>query len=164
MRPPTDFIDIFWGQIAKSYQFTRQEYKRAGYAFHRDAPRQRSEEELEGLTRFFMCLGQAKHEPCGEHWDASYGETAWRMAVAALCLPPGRCNRARLVRVALSSALTCVGSRTDHCSEWKDKGCFHLISRVVLLILSISIITRFGKKIVWILLITVSSGFVLGLT
>ena len=77
-----------------------------------------------------MCLGQAKHEPCGEHWDASYGETAWRMAVAALCLPPGRCNRARLVRVALSSALTCVGSRTDHCSEWKDKGCFHMISRV----------------------------------
>lgn len=69
-----------------------------------------------------MCLGQAKHEPCGEHWDATYGETAWRMAVAALCLPPGRCNRARLVRVALSSALTCVGSRTDHCSEWKDKG------------------------------------------
>ena len=130
MRPPTDFIDIFWGQIAKSNQFIRQEYKRAGYAFHRDAPRQRSEEELEGLTRFFMCLGQAKHEPCGEHWDASYGETAWRMAVAALCLPPGRCNRARLVRVALSSALTCVGSRTDHCSEWKDKGCFHMISRV----------------------------------
>ena len=33
----------------------------------------------------------------------------------------GRCDRARLVRVALSSALTSVGSRTDQCSEWRDK-------------------------------------------
>ena len=99
-----------------------QAYKEAGYAFHPDSDgAQRGEKELEGLTDFFTSLGQAKHEPCGEHWDATYGETAWRMAVAAICLPPGKCDRARLVRVALSSALTSVGSRTDQCSEWKDK-------------------------------------------
>ena len=43
-----------------------------------------------------------------------------RMAVTAMCLPPNL-DRKRLVKTALSSALTSLGSHTDHCSEWPGK-------------------------------------------
>ncbi len=79
-----------------------------------------SDGELSGLTEFFEALGRAKHEPCGEHWDVAFGETAWRTAVAAICLSPDL-DRRGLISVALSSAFTSIGKRTDQCSEWSEK-------------------------------------------
>ncbi len=69
---------------------------------------------------FFRNMGRAKHEPCGEHWAVTYGESAWRMALMALCLPRDL-DRGRLVRQALSSAFTSMGTSSDHNSEWKQK-------------------------------------------
>ena len=43
-----------------------------------------------GSTREFLeMLGQAKHEPCGEFWETTYGESAWRMCVISLTLCNG---------------------------------------------------------------------------
>ena len=50
-------------------------------------------------------LGKAKHEPCGEHWDVTYGESAWRLAIMAMCLSPDF-DRKRLVKISLTSAFT----------------------------------------------------------
>ena len=50
-------------------------------------------------------LGKAKHEPCGEDWDVTYGESAWRLAIMAMCLSPDF-DRKRLVKISLTSAFT----------------------------------------------------------
>ena len=57
------------------------------------------------LLELFQLFGQAKHEPCGEQWDVSYGESAWRLAIMALCLPRD-VDRVRIVKVALTSSFT----------------------------------------------------------
>ena len=70
--------------------------------------------------QFFHLLGKAKHEPCGEHWTSSYGDSAWRMAVMAMCLPT--CvNRKLILKVALSSAFTSLGRETDENATWEGK-------------------------------------------
>ena len=61
--------------------------------------------DLHKMVDFFLLLGKAKHEPCGEYWDMSYGDSAWRMAVMCMCLPDNM-NKNRLVKTALLSALT----------------------------------------------------------
>ena len=76
--------------------------------------------QRENYLKFFYMLGNAKHEPCGEHWMSSYGDSAWRMAIMSMCLPTG-INRKLLVKVALSSALTSLGNETDENSGWKEK-------------------------------------------
>ena len=69
-----------------------------------------------------MCrmLGKAKHEPCGEHWDVTYGESAWRLAIMSMCLSPDF-DRKRLVKISLTSAFTCIGKEPDQNSEWSQK-------------------------------------------
>ena len=44
-------------------------------------------ENIESTLKFFEMLGRAKHEPCGQFWETSYGESAWRLAILSLCLP-----------------------------------------------------------------------------
>jgi len=75
---------------------------------------------VDQLFRFFTSLGKAKHEPCGEHWDVTYGESAWRMAIMAMCLSP-EFDRKRLVKIALTSAFTSIGKEADQDSEWEQK-------------------------------------------
>ena len=70
--------------------------------------------------QFLQQLGRAKHEPCGEFWETTYGETAWRMAVIVLCLPPGL-DLNRLVGLALCSSLTSLGGANDENTEWSVK-------------------------------------------
>ena len=70
--------------------------------------------------QFLELLGRAKHEPCGEFWETTYGESAWRMAVMALCLGPGL-DLKRVVGLALSSSLTCLGGTNDENTEWAGK-------------------------------------------
>ena len=70
--------------------------------------------------QFLELLGRAKHEPCGEFWETTYGETAWRMAVIVLCLPPGL-DLNRLVGLALCSSLTSLGGANDENTEWSVK-------------------------------------------
>ncbi len=100
-------------------------YKREGYEF--DDPDKAATSDklpsasLPGYLDFFRQMGRAKHEPCGEHWTVAYGESAWRMAVMALCLPRDGIDRGRLVRQSLASAFTGMGQSTDHCSEWPEK-------------------------------------------
>ena len=61
------------------------------------------------FTSFYLfqirMLGKAKHEPCGEDWDVTYGESAWRLAIMAMCLSPDF-DRKRLVKISLTSAFT----------------------------------------------------------
>ena len=93
-------------------------YKSHGY----DSEENGDGVNLGGMLNFFKWMGKAKHEPCGEYWQASYAESAWRMALMALATNPANVDRALLVRVALSSAFTCMGeSSTDQTSEWKEK-------------------------------------------
>ena len=61
---------------------------------------------------FIRHLGQAKHEPCGEHWNISYGDSAWRMAIASLCLK-NPADKLTVAKIALTSAFTCLGQTTD---------------------------------------------------
>ena len=46
------------------------------------------EEEVGKTLEFLRRMGKAKHEPCGERWSSSFGDSAWRMAVMAICLSP----------------------------------------------------------------------------
>ena len=69
---------------------------------------------------FFQELGRAKHEPCGEFWNTSYGESGWRLGILALCLP-GQLNTGRLLSLALASGLACLGGTTDENTEWEVK-------------------------------------------
>ena len=79
-----------------------------------------NEIQSENYLNFFYLLGKAKHEPCGEHWTSSYGDSAWRMAIMAMCLPTG-VNRKLLIKVALASALTSLGNGNDENSTWQEK-------------------------------------------
>ena len=60
---------------------------------------------VDQLFRFFTSLGKAKHEPCGEHWDVTYAESAWRMAIMSICLSP-EFDRKRILKISLTSAFT----------------------------------------------------------
>jgi len=73
-----------------------------------------------GVLKFWEMLGRAKHEPCGEFWETTYGESAWRLAVMCLCLGEGL-DRTKLVGLALSSSLTSVGGINDENTEWGEK-------------------------------------------
>ena len=73
-------------------------------------------------TREFLeMLGQAKHEPCGEFWETTYGESAWRMCVMVLCLDTGNLDRERLIGLCLASSLTSLGTTNDENTEWAQK-------------------------------------------
>jgi len=63
------------------------------------------EDNASELLNFFRSLGKAKHEPCGEHWDHTYSESAWRLAIMIMCVREGK-RRQRLVQMALTSAFT----------------------------------------------------------
>ncbi len=78
-------------------------YKKEGYDFGQGGGNAAS--SLRGRLSFYRDLGRAKHEPCGEHWTTTYGESAWRVALMAICLPR-EVDRGRLIRQALSSAFT----------------------------------------------------------
>ena len=69
------------------------------------------DKKIDKLFEFFQSLGKAKHEPCGEHWNVTYGESAWRLAIMAMCLSP-ELDRKRLIKMALTSAFTCFGKGT----------------------------------------------------
>ena len=101
------------------------ELERAGYDF------KNCEQSSNGVTaiskvpnenylKFFYLLGKAKHEPCGEHWTSSYGDSAWRLAIMAMCLPTSL-NRKLIIKVALTSAFTSLGCENDENSTWQDK-------------------------------------------
>ncbi|CAB4065453.1 DCPS [Lepeophtheirus salmonis] len=94
-----------------------QYYKDAGYNFEL-APN--PEANHDNLLTFFKYLGQAKHEPCGEHWLMTFGESAWRMAILSMCLPSS-VDRVRLCKISLTSAFTCFGTKTDQNSQWSSK-------------------------------------------
>ena len=80
-------------------------YKGAGFDFGPDHSISKTKPGLEQLFDFFHSMGKAKHEPCGEHWEITYGESAWRLAIMALCLSPDF-DRKRLCKMALVSAFT----------------------------------------------------------
>jgi len=72
------------------------------------------------ILEFLEMIGGAKHEPSGELWETSYGESAWRMAILSLCLPPN-IDRLRLVKLSLVSSFTSLGTSTDENTEWDPK-------------------------------------------
>lgn len=73
-------------------------------------------------TRGFLeMLGQAKHEPCGEFWETTYGESAWRMGIMVLSLDTGDLDRERLIGLCLASSLTSLGATNDENTEWSQK-------------------------------------------
>ena len=71
--------------------------------------------------QFLELLGRAKHEPCGEFWETTYGESAWRMAVMGLCLDSAGLDLGRVVGLALGSSLTSLGQTNDENTEWAEK-------------------------------------------
>jgi len=77
-------------------------------------------DEAEKTIKFLEMIGQAKHEPSGEHWEATYGESAWRMAVMCMCLPQNL-NRRHLMNLTLVSSLASLGTSNDENTEWKEK-------------------------------------------
>ena len=106
-----------------------QKYKDADY-FNPGAASQRdwisSDYEsgnCETTRKFFEMLGQAKHEPCGEFWETTYGESAWRMCIMALCLSSdsSSVDMKRLIGLCLSSSLTSLGDTNDENTEWTHK-------------------------------------------
>jgi len=78
------------------------------------------EEDIEKTLKFLEMLGKAKHEPCGQFWETSYGESAWRLAILSLCLPDN-VDRRRLVCLSLASSLSSVGRSNDENTEWASK-------------------------------------------
>jgi hypothetical protein len=88
-----------------------KEFNEAGYDFGLHPPanlsniEQQPKLDIDKLLEFFQVLGRAKHEPCGEHWNVTYGESAWRMAIMAMCLTP-ELDRKRISKIALTSAFT----------------------------------------------------------
>ena len=103
--------------------------EQAGYEFElkntkdsqsQDINHKLEEVQSENYLKFFYLLGKAKHEPCGEHWTSSYGDSAWRLAVMAMCLPTS-IDRKLLIKVALTSAFTSLGSENDENATWQDK-------------------------------------------
>mgnify|MGYP001248350773 CR=1 FL=1 len=89
-------------------------YAQAGFDFGLKTESNGNETlKVDELFRFFTSLGKAKHEPCGEHWDVTYGESAWRMAIMAMCLSP-EFDRKRLVKIALTSAFTRYTLTSNH--------------------------------------------------
>ena len=103
-----------------------KKYKDLGYFNPPAGPKPNfTESEFESensskTVQFLELLGRAKHEPCGEFWETTYGESAWRMAVMGLCLEPGL-DQARVVGLALCSSLTSLGQTNDENTEWADK-------------------------------------------
>ena len=79
-----------------------------------------ADDQIKNYLKFLYLIGNAKHEPCGEYWTSSYGDSAWRLAVMAMCLPTG-INRKLLIKVALASAFTSLGKETDENSTWQGK-------------------------------------------
>ena len=73
-----------------------QKFKDIGY-FETDKPMinwfdrefESPSQSCSSTREFLEMLGQAKHEPCGEFWETTYGESAWRMCVIALSLCNG---------------------------------------------------------------------------
>ncbi|TRY73879.1 hypothetical protein TCAL_15740 [Tigriopus californicus] len=120
--------------VVKESENIFQYYRKAGYNFK--SPQMnpisigtRVEDPLKaasspqgvtGLFQFFKALGKAKHEPCGEHWNVTFGESAWRLAIMAMCVSP-KLDRKRLIQCALTSAFTSLGSHTDDGSVWATK-------------------------------------------
>ena len=104
------------------------ELERAGYDFkcgldnetNRNEATINSDAQSHNYLKFFYLLGKAKHEPCGEHWTSSYGDSAWRMAIMAMCLPTS-VNRKLIIKVALTSAFTSLGNENDENSTWQEK-------------------------------------------
>lgn len=83
-------------------------YQKAGYDFGGNNDVKNGSggaQNMDRMLEFFKILGKAKHEPCGEHWDVTYGESAWRLAIMAMCVSP-EFDRKRLMKIALSSAFT----------------------------------------------------------
>eukprot|EP00088_Acartia_fossae_P071257 TRINITY_DN9748_c0_g1_i13.p1 TRINITY_DN9748_c0_g1~~TRINITY_DN9748_c0_g1_i13.p1 ORF type:complete len:705 (-),score=118.84 TRINITY_DN9748_c0_g1_i13:132-2192(-) len=83
------------------------------------------EEEFESgscdkVLEFFEMIGKAKHEPSGEQWETTYGESAWRMAILSLCLPQ-TVNRLRLMKLSLVSSFSGLGASNDENTEWQSK-------------------------------------------
>jgi hypothetical protein len=46
-----------------------------------------------------------QHEPSGEFWETTYGESAWRMSIMAMCLPE---HLNRLFLFFLDTILFCI--------------------------------------------------------
>ena len=97
-------------------------------------------EEVAMTRGFLEMLGQAKHEPCGEFWETTYGESAWRMCIMALCLDTGDLDRERLIGLCLASSLTSLGSTNDENTEWSQK--ISDVTQVISMIFSINDIQR----------------------
>jgi len=72
----------------------------------KDATNNVTDRQLEKYIEFFHLLGNAKQEPCGKKWTCTYADSAWRMAIMALCLPTD-VDRKLLVKVSLVSAFDC---------------------------------------------------------
>jgi len=72
------------------------------------------------VLEFMEMLGRSKHEPSGEFWETTYGESAWRMSIMCLCLPESL-DRKKLVSLCLVSSLSSLGSNNDENTQWELK-------------------------------------------
>ena len=109
--------------VAREREALYAAYREQGYFEEREEGEVAGEAEAAAFPaclRLWECLGRAKHEPCGEFWETSYGESSWRMAVMALCLAPAL-DRQRLVHLALASSLASIGATNDENTEWGEK-------------------------------------------
>jgi len=75
----------------------------------------------EGTRKFLEMIGTAKHEPCGEFWETTYGESSWRMCMMALCLNDESLDLKRVIGLCLASSLTSLGETNDENTEWSQK-------------------------------------------
>ena len=100
--------------VTREKEMLYKVYKEHGY--FEDCPIQ----GFPPCLRMWESLGKAKHEPCGEFWETTYGESAWRLAIMVLCLPE-RIDRQRLLSLALASSLASIGACNDENTEWEQK-------------------------------------------
>ena len=101
--------------VTREKEMLYKAYKEHGY-FEPNT----SKQDFPPCLRMWESLGKAKHEPCGEFWETTYGESAWRLAIMVLCLPE-RLDRQRLVSLALASSLASIGACNDENTEWEQK-------------------------------------------
>jgi len=101
-----------------------KKYTERGYFSNNDTlpftAREFEEGDCSATIKFWEMLGKAKHEPCGEFWETTYGESAWRLTVMCMCVD-GDVDIDKLVSLALSSSLTSLGGINDENTEWGDK-------------------------------------------
>merc|ERR1719270_715037 len=102
--------------VTREKEMLYKAYKEHGY-FEPNT----SKQDFQPCLRMWESLGKAKHEPCGEFWETTYGESAWRMCVISLTLCNGELDMSRVIGLCLASSLTSLGGCNDENTEWSKK-------------------------------------------